>query len=588
MKRKSIRPKKRPITVLSYIPRFWARYLLVAVLLLLTVVSNALTPLVIQHIVDDVIEGGALEKLMPLLGMLIFVGVFHAATDYYKELNADMLGVRLGGKLRRDLFQHIQTLSVNYFGKTNTGELMARVKDDVDKVWFILGFAGMLIVECVIHTLITLFCMVRISPLLTVVPILIMVTVAIVAVKMEKKLDGCYGAISEENAELTTVAQENLSGVRTVKAFAREQFEIDKFSEHNQKYYELNMDMARTLIKAQPYINFISKMLIVLVVLCGGAMVIFDYNEMTLGKLAAFVEYANGVIWPMECLGWLSNELASAIASGRKLNKIFAETPDISNPEQPKQLAKVEGSVTFDHVSFELDGTQILEDICFELKPGGTVGIMGATGSGKSTIINLVERFYDATEGRVLLDGVDVRELPLATLRDSVSVVMQDVFLFSDSIEENLKLGSHGKLNAERMRRAVSAASAESFIEKLSEQYATIVGERGVGLSGGQKQRISIARAIAKGAPVLILDDATSALDMETEYEIQQSLDALKDVSKLIVAHRISAVKDADEIIILKDGKIAERGTHKQLMERRGLYFATYVAQYDTEQDLVS
>ena len=557
-------------------------------MLLLAVGLNALTPAVIQKIVDDVVIDGQKERLLPLLGMLVFVGVTHAVTNYLKEFSADCTGVKLGGDLRRDLFEHIQSLSMGFFQENNTGELMARVKDDVDKVWFIMGFAGMFICECVLHTAVTIFCMVRLSPILTVVPITVMTFVVIMALRMEKQLDKCYGDISEENAELTTVAQENLAGVRTVKAFARESFELDKFNSHNERYYNLNMNMANVLVKYNPFISFAGKLLIVLVVLAGGALVIFERDAMTLGKLVAYVEYANGCIWPMECIAWLSNELASAVASNRKINRIFDSEPKVSQPENAVVPEKVRGEIEFDHVSFELDGTKILDDISFKLETGGTVGIMGMTGSGKSTIVNLIQRFYDVTGGSIKLDGQDIRTLDLRALRDSVSVVMQDVFLFSDSIQENLKLGSHDRATDEHMQNAAAAANASGFIDKLEQRYDTIIGERGVGLSGGQKQRLSIARALVKNAPVLILDDATSALDMETEYEIQQSLDKIKNESKIIVAHRISAVKNADEIIILQDGRIAERGTHRELMEKRGLYFATYVAQYNTEEDMVS
>lgn len=282
----------------------------------------------------------------------------------------------------------------------------------------------------------------------------------------------------------------------------------------------------------------------------------------------------------MEILGWLSNDLASALASNKKINRILAEQPEIRNQEELVIPSEQKGNLEFRKVSFSMNNTEILKDVSFKLEQGKTIGIMGMTGSGKTSIVNLMERFYDVSEGTILLNGIDIRKLPLETIRQSMAVVMQDVFLFSDTIRENVRLGQRATMPEETVREAVRSASAQGFIERMSNQYETVIGERGVGLSGGQKQRISIARALAKKAPILILDDSTSALDMETEYEIQQKLADLKDTTKVIIAHRISAVKYADEIIILEHGQVVERGTHQSLMEKKGFYYSTYEAQY--------
>ncbi len=576
--------------LLGYMKRYWYMYLLVGILMMTAILLNAAIPAQLGKIVDTVIQNDApqperIDILVKIIMMLALVGIGHAVVNYTKEYLSDILGSRIGGDMRRDLFRHIQRLDVGFFDRNNTGELMARIKDDIDKIWFILGFGGMLISEAVIHTVITLGCMLNISPILTVLPLIVMVTVAVIALKMEKQLDKCYDAISEQNAKLTTIAQENLSGVRTVKAFAREEHEIDKFSRNNQEYYDLNIRLSKVQIKHQPYISMASHILVLLVVIAGGVLIIFD--RLSYGGLVAYVEYSYNIIWPMGCIAWLGNELASALASDRKVRRILREQPVIVDPEKPETLEKVRGHVRFDSVSFAVDDKTILEDVSFDLPAGKTLGIMGMTGTGKSTVINLLERFYDVTGGSIKLDGVDVRDLTLSQLRSSVAVVMQDVFLFSDTIAENIRMGGRNSISDEDMVSAAKDACAAEFINGLAEGYDTIIGERGVGLSGGQKQRISIARALAKKAPVLILDDATSALDMETEYDIQQALQALTDTTRIIVAHRISAVKDADEIIVLEDGRVAERGTHSQLMALRGRYFATYVAQYNTEVDMV-
>jgi ATP-binding cassette subfamily B protein len=287
----------------------------------------------------------------------------------------------------------------------------------------------------------------------------------------------------------------------------------------------------------------------------------------------------------MEILGWVTNSLAAAVASNKKINKILDEEPDIVSPEKPKVLDPVKGSLEFDHVGLTLQGQTILKDVSFVVPAGKTLGIMGMTGSGKTTVVNLLERFYDVTEGTIRLDGVDVRQLDLKQLRGSMAVVMQDVFLFSDTVGENIRIGSRDWMDLPRMEEAAKAADAHGFVSDLPQGYDTVIGEKGVGLSGGQKQRLSIARALARKAPVLILDDSTSALDMETEHEIQQQLNTMQDITKVIIAHRISAVRHANEIVILKDGKVAERGTHESLMQQKGLYYDTYVAQYEEPEE---
>lgn len=304
-------------------------------------------------------------------------------------------------------------------------------------------------------------------------------------------------------------------------------------------------------------------------------------QSMTLGELTAFIEYSTNIVWPMEMLGWLTNCISSAVASNRKIRKIYEETSSIKESDNPVTLEKVQGKVTFSHVSFHKeDQHEILHDISFCVEPGKTLGIMGATGAGKSSIIHLLQRFYDATDGSISLDDVNIKNLSLKQLRGNISLVMQDVFLFSDTILDNISLGKKKQLSFRMVKEASRQASASSFIERMEEQYETVIGERGVGLSGGQKQRISIARALAKKNPILILDDSTSALDTETEHAIQQALTKLENTTKIIIAHRISAVRHADEIIVLSDGRIEERGTHETLLEKKGLYYETYLSQY--------
>lgn len=563
----------------TYLMRYWYLYLFGMICMIAAIVLDMITPQITRRIIDEVIVGGQMQLLMKFLMGVLGIGLARAVLQYAKEFTWDCVGVKIGNEMRIDLFRHIQTLSMDFFDKHNTGELMTRVKDDVDKVWVVLGFVGSLAIEALIHTVFVLTCMYRINPWLTLIPLCVLPVIGFLAVRMENRLGTVYDQISEETAELNTVAQECIAGVRTVKAFAREEYEIKKFSRHNRRFYDLNMKQAKLLADHQPAISFFGKMMLLAVVIVGGFLVIG--GKMSLGDLGAFSEYANNVIWPMEILGWLSNDIASAFASWKKIQKVAKSEPQIKDAEDAQALPQVKGRITFDHVSLTRGGQEILHDVSFEVEPGHTLGIMGMTGTGKTTIVSLMQRFYDVTDGRILLDGTDIRKIPLAQLRASLAVVMQEVFLFSDSVSENVRTGQREAMTQETVEWAAERAGAGQFIGGLAEKYDTVIGERGVGLSGGQKQRISIARALAKRAPVLILDDATSALDMETEKQIQHNLKQSEDMTRIIIAHRISAVRDADEIIVLEGGTIAERGTHEMLMQGPTRYHDTWNVQYE-------
>ena len=347
------------------------------------------------------------------------------------------------------------------------------------------------------------------------------------------------------------------------------------------------MQQSKLFVKYHPYISLITRILPLSVLFIGGFLV--NQKEMTLGDLSAFIDYSMNIVWPMEMLGWLTNSFSAALASNRRIKKVYAQKPSITEPENPVILPKVKGKITFSNVSFhKADLHEILHDISFTVEPGKTIGIMGATGAGKSSLIYLLQRLYDTTDGAIYLDDVNIKDLSLKQLRSSISLVMQDVFLFSDTILENVKLGQKKKLTLSSVMEAADRAQAKSFIEKMDKKYDTVIGERGIGLSGGQKQRITIARALAKKAPVLVLDDSTSALDMETEQFIHETLRTLPDTTKIIIGHRISAVCHADEIIILDNGRIAERGDHKSLLAQKGLYYRTYVAQYGTPKEEIT
>ena len=622
------------LNLFRYFKRYSFLYLIALLAMSAGTMLDQAAPLIVQHIIDDVLIAKKMEVLNFLLLSILGIGVGRCIFQYTKEYACDYAGSKIASEVRINLFQKIQSLSANFFDGINSGELMSRVKDDVDRIWDIAAFMGILMAEVFIRTVTTIIFMVRINWQLALIPIVGMIGSGVIAIMMEKQLDDLYGAVMQEGSEMNNTAAENLAGVRTVKAFAREGFEIAKFHKHNQKFYELNIDLSRVFVKYNPMIQTITRLLSVISLLLGGLIVMKGNPlqggaKMSVGELIAFTQYVGGMIWPMEMLGWLTNGFSSAKASVKRLNKIYAELPDITeNSELAKNTADddaeladamfsqfdIAGDISFEHVTYspvvecsrsecientaesdnnvvsirpsdysttgKTETRKILDDVSFDIKAGQTLGIMGSTGSGKTTIINLLKRMYDVTDGSIKLDGIDIRELPLPTLRRAISCVMQDIFLFSDTIDGNIRLGARESITTAEVRSALNQSHASEFVDKMEEKENTVIGERGVGLSGGQKQRITIARALARKTPVLVLDDSTSALDTETEQEIQGVLAELSGMTKIIIAHRISAVRKADKIIVLDKGRVAECGTHEELLALGGLYKETYDSQY--------
>lgn len=566
-------------SLIKYFKKYAVFYVISVLAVCISIVLDMYSPQITRQIVDDVICAGHMEKLHGLLIFILCIGGCRCIFQYTKEFLCDIAGSKIGSEVRLDLFKKIQSLSANFFDGINSGELMSRVRDDVDRIWELGAYVGILMAEVLVRTVTALYFMFRLNWLLAIIPSLGMLFAAFIAIKMENKLDDVYDEIEEENSKLNNTAQENLAGVRTVKAFSREPFEILKFKKHNERYYQLNIEQSKVFVKYHPFIQAVSVLLPCFVLLAGGMLVI--KGNFSIGQLSAFIQYSMNIVWPMEMLGWLTNGISSARASVKRINKIYEETPDITEKEAAVQLKKIDGSVEFENVSYVTNtGRYILKNVSFDIKAGETLGIMGATGSGKTTVINLLKRMYDVSEGAIKLDGVDIRDLPLGVLRKAVACVMQDVFLFSDTIDGNIRLGEKKNLTEEEVDEALKNSCSSEFVDQMKEKAETVVGERGIGLSGGQKQRLTIARAISRNAPVLVLDDSTSALDTETEQHIQGILRKMSGMTKIIIAHRISAVRNADKIIVLENGAIAECGTHAELLEKKGLYWETYQSQH--------
>lgn len=569
--------------LISFMKKCTGYYVVAFLVMLASITLDMFNPKMLQRLIDEVIIAGNAAPFKGILLALIGITLGRAIFGYTKEMMFDLSSTKVIIQLRKKLFDHIQKLSFSFFDKNNTGELMSRVKDDAENVMNAICFGVMLFVEQALYFIVASVVLFTLNWKLAILSLCILPIIAFVALQLQKQVGKTYEEISDQRAAMNTTAQENLAGVRLVKAFGREKHEIRKFLEQNKENYRLNVNQAKVWSRHQPRIEFLSNFIVVMVTSVGGYLVIG--KELSIGTLVAYVNYIYMLIWPMRMLGWLINMLSQCMASLKKIDVLFDEVPDIKDPENPIEPAERKGHVIFDHVSLAANGMTILNDVSFDAKPGGTVAIMGATGAGKSSLINLIGRYYDCTSGRILVDGVDVREQSLEPLRKNVSVVMQEVFLFSDTIEENIRFGSP-EIPMDHLVRASKDAHVHEFVMKLSDGYKTVVGERGIGLSGGQKQRISMARALARDSRVLVFDDATSALDMETEHQIQQALETRDGVTKFIIAHRVSAVKNADEILILENGAVIERGSHQELLDLQGYYYDTYVLQFQGLLDI--
>jgi ATP-binding cassette, subfamily B, multidrug efflux pump len=570
--------------LLKYVWKYKLQVCIPAVAMVLGMLLDMLNPYLAKVIVDVVIKNKRFKILPMILLILLGIAVSRAILGYFKEYLADDLATRVSKKLKQDLYNHIQSLPYSYFDSMNTGELMSRISEDIDNIWKTVGFGFRLLVENAAYFIIATIILFTLNVKLAIVCTVVVLPIAFIAMRLEKVVGITFGKISDQTAALSTTAQENISGVRLVKAFSREKHEILKFLELNKTNYKLNMEQTNIFAKYFPLIEFLTNVSGVLLICFGGYLVI--KANMTLGTLVAFTMYSWMLIWPMRMLGWLMNTMAQNMASTKKIFAIMDVQPSIKNNENPILLNELEGYIKFKNVSFSYNEELVLKNINLEIKPGETIAIMGTTGSGKTSLINLIGRYYDVNEGAVFVDGHDVKTLELDSLRSKMSVISQDTFLFSETIKENVKIGNY-EATADEIESACISACADDFILKLQEGYETIIGERGIGLSGGQKQRISIARALVRKANILILDDATSALDMETEYALLKNLnDNSKKVTTFIIAHRISAVKNADQIIYLEGGSIVEKGTHEELLSKKGKYHEIFCQQFKDFEDL--
>jgi ATP-binding cassette subfamily B multidrug efflux pump len=570
--------------ILKYVTKYKLFIIIPAIAMIISIILDMFNPYLVKVMIDKVLGNSEYNLLTFVLMSLAGITLIRSILGYIREYSLDYLSSRVSIDLKSDLFDHIQSLPFKYFDSMNTGELMSRMGSDVDNVWRSIAFGIGLAIEQVIYFLVASVLIFRMNWKLALVTLITMPLIGYIAMKLEKEVGKAFDEISDHNAVLNTTAQENIAGVRLVKAFARERHETLKFLNHNRTNYDLNMKQTKIWSKHFPMIEFLCNISVLAVVCVGGMMVIG--KSLSIGELVAFSQYVWMLIWPMRMIGWLTNIITQANTSAKKIFNIMDVEPEIKDKDDAIRMPLIKGAISFNNVSFRYNENYILENINLDIPAGSTVAIMGTTGSGKSSLVNLIGRYYDISKGSITVDGNDIRDICISDLRRTMSVVAQDTFLFSESIYENIRFGKEDA-TLEEIKKACCDSCVDEFLDSLPAGYDTIIGERGLGLSGGQKQRLSIARALVKDSSILILDDATSALDMETEYNLLKNLHhRTTKVTTFIIAHRISAVKNADIILFLDNGHIEEIGNHKALLEKRGKYYDVYNQQFTDFMDL--
>ena len=535
-------------------------------------------PALSKRLIDDVIVAQNPEPLLGILAVMLLVKVGREGMRYVMVILMEKDSQNMVFNLRKRLYEKMQYNDMRFFDDHRTGDLMTRMSADLDWCRHFMSYINYRIVDAVCTFLFAMIYLFTVNWKMTL--MLVVITPALMGISkiLRKKVRPRFVYMREKLSEMNTAAQENIAGNRVVKSFAREEYEKERFEERNQAFMDSHLKINRVWLTFFPMIEILVNAIQLVMIFVGGLFII--QGEITPGELAIFTGLSWAVSNPMRELGTLVNDLQRFSTSAAKVIELFYAQPEITDSDEAVSHDKVEGNIEFRNVGFSIEGKEILRDVSFAVKAGQTVAVMGPTGSGKTTLIHLLARFYDVTEGEVLVDGCDVRKWKLQDLRGGIGTATQDVFLFSDTVEGNIAFGNQG-LSLDEVKDFATRADAAEFIEHLPEGYDTIIGERGVGLSGGQRQRIALARAMAVRPGILVMDDTTSAVDSETEQYIQNQLRNLPFAcTKFIIAQRISSMRDADLILVVENGTVTERGTHSELLEKRGYYWQTYCLQY--------
>lgn len=556
------------------------RLQLIVALILVTIVSAlaVVNPYLSGIIVDDVINGGSYTLLPKLVFILILTTVLRSVLKYTYLYLFESSSQNLLFSMRDQVYRRLLHQDFAFYNKNRTGDLMSRQTGDMDAIRHFVAYVIYGLYENILLFLFAVIMIFTVDIKLALCLICVVPLTIFTAGKQLKAVKPVFTNIRNHFSSLNTFVQENVSGNRVVKAFAKEDYEIQKFNKENDGYRDAELASTAVWKKYVPVFEFLASFSTVILYLVGGIMVV--NGTITLGKLVTVSGYLWMINNPLRQAGWLANDYQRFVTSVEKIYSTINVESHLTQLEKPYEQPRLKGEVEFRDVSYIAEDDVILHNINFHILPGQTVGIIGATGSGKSTLMNLMCRFYDVTDGAVLLDRVNIKNYDLHCVRDNIGMAMQDVFLFSDTIEGNIAYGNPN-CSFEEVKKAAEIANADSFIKEMPDGYDTVVGERGMGLSGGQKQRISLARALLKNPSIVILDDTTSAVDMETESHIQQALKNLAGTRTVfLIAHRISSIKDADQILVLDNGRIVEHGTHDELLAKQGYYYTVFNHQY--------
>ncbi len=568
--------------LIPYVLRYRLRLTLGLACVFGTASVSLLSPLVLKYAIDDLSAMVTRVKLAQYAGLLLGIAVTGGCFRFLSRRVIVGVSREIEYDLRNDFYAHLQRLSVSYFQSVRTGDIMSRATNDLSAVRMMVGPAIMYSMSTLIVFVVAIVMMLSIDMRLTLIALVPLPLVTLSVKFFGAAIHRRFEHIQAQLSEISAIVQESLSGVRVIRAYGQERAELDRFAQANQEYLNRNRGLIMLQGLFSPSLSLFLGLSALFVLWLGSRSVVFE--RISVGEFVAFNAYLVMLSWPVIAFGWITNMLQRGMASWKRILPILDTVPEITDTTQttnPEQVESIKGRLELRHLTFAYgdgDGSPVLRDVSLRIDPGQTVALVGATGSGKSTLLNLIPRLYDPPPGTVFLDDVDVRELPLASLRGAIGFVPQEPFLFSDTIAENIAFGSFDKTTDKAfdqiaVQRMAAVANLDTDIKEFSNEYQTIVGERGITLSGGQKQRTAIARALMVDPRIIILDDALSAVDTYTEERILSQLNSeLRDRTALIVSHRISTVRQADLIVVLQDGSVVERGSHDELLAYGGVY----------------
>ncbi len=552
-----------------------------------SIAFGALTPWMLKWAIDSGIGGGS-ERTLFIAGLAIVgFSIAKGACSYLQSYMGELIAQKVAFDIRRDFYERVQRLSFSFHDQIETGQLMSRATVDVDNCRQFLSMGLLRAVYTFGLFIVVAFIMLLANWQFALLTFVSIPLVGLVAVYMSTKTRPLWAEVQQQVGVETSVLQESITGMRVVKAFAQEDRQFQRFQAANWSVREKSLKANRIAAFNQPFLMYILNAITLVILLYGGHLVIG--GSMTVGTMVAFIEYRGQLAAPVRTLGFLVTMGTRAAAAGQRIFEIMDTVSDVTESPNARPLPDAKGHVRFENVSFSYSRrAPVVHDIDIDAKPGETIAVLGATGSGKSTLLNLLPRFYDVTAGRITIDGVDIRDVTIESLRRNVGVILQEVFLFTATIRDNIAYGKPDATQAE-IEEAARIAQIHAFIASLPDGYDTWVGERGMTLSGGQKQRVAIARMLLLDPKILVLDDSTSAVDMETEFLIQHALAALiKGRSSFVIAHRLRTVKEADQILVVDQGRIVQRGRHQELINQPGLYQEIYRLQLRDQEEALA